>query len=100
MEEDRLVTVKSSLLFYFILSCFIFSAVTKISWTEQLKIKTTWTKFNTISRCYCYYVSLPTASHIHSDKWLKGLRVFLVLGDEENPQETESRSVEKAVRKK
>lgn len=38
---------------------------------------------------------LHTGSHIHSDKWLKGLRVFPVLGDEENPQETQSSSVEK-----
>lgn len=40
--------------------------------------------------------SLLTTGHVHGDKRFKGLWVFPVLGDEKYPQETQSRSVEKA----
>lgn len=73
--------------------CFFLSAITKLVEQNNCKIKQKGTKCNTITRIY---VSLQTTSHIHSDKWLKGLRAFPGFGDEENPQETESRSVEKA----
>lgn len=43
-----------------------------------------------------YAKFLQTIGHIHSDIRLKGFDVFPVFSDEENPQDTEGRPVERA----